>query len=150
MYDEELSDLPPDTQSGGAQSKGAINKGRNEGGSFNMATEQLVVPGARTEPSDDESPAGDEDEEPNFPARANVTIEKAGMKGALQVETIAQDGVIVIENVYYYPDTKLADPNSAEADWLRRTIYTGPQFGSLDEVGVLNLFYSLLITNEQP
>ena len=93
---------------------------------------------------DDESAADNEDVEPSFPARANITIEKAGINGALQIETIAQDGVIAIENVYYYPDTKLADPNTAEADWSRRAIYTGPQFGSLDEVGVLNFCTNII------
>ena len=62
---------------------------------------------------------------------------------------IAQDGVIVIENVYYYPDTKLADPDSADTDWLRRAIYTGPQFGSLDEVGTINSsFYEIPVPNK--
>ena len=37
-----------------------------------------------------------------------MTIEKAGTKGALQIETVAQDGMIVIENVYYYPSAERA------------------------------------------
>ena len=81
---------------------------------------------------DDESPSGEE-QEPSFPARVNVTIEKAGKPGALQIETIAQDGEIMIENVYYFTDAELADAKTADLDWSRRNLYTGPPFGNLDE-----------------
>ena len=104
LYDEDTADIPSDTQSGGAQSKGTINQGRTKGGNFNVAPEDTVAPGDRPELVDDESPESeDQTQDPSFPARVNVTIEKAGTNGALQVETIAQDGMIVIENVYYYP-----------------------------------------------
>ncbi|KFY23145.1 hypothetical protein V491_02637, partial [Pseudogymnoascus sp. VKM F-3775] len=43
----------------------------------------------------------------SFPVRVNVIIEKAN-KGALAVETIAQDGQIIIDNVYYYKDAAQA------------------------------------------
>ncbi len=39
----------------------------------------------------------------------------------------------------YYKDGKLADEQSAEADWQRRGLYIGPQFAELDE-GLQNLF----------
>lgn len=61
-----------------------------------------------------------------------MTIEKAG-HGALQVETVAQDGMIVIENVYYFPNAELADAKTADQDWTRRGLYTGPPFGNLDQ-----------------
>lgn len=83
---------------------------------------------------DDESPSGETgDQEPSFPARVNVTIEKAGKPGAMQIETIAQDGEIVIENIYYFPKAELADAKTADLDWSRRNLYTGPPFGNLDE-----------------
>ena len=83
---------------------------------------------------DDEGPDGEEaDQEPSFPARVNITIEKASSPGAMQLETVAQDGMITIENVYYFPKAKLADAKTAEHDWSRRGLYTGPPFGNLDE-----------------
>ena len=82
---------------------------------------------------DDESPSGqDPNEEPSFPARVNVMIEKKG-QGTLQIETTAQDGEIVIDNVYYFKDGSLAEAKTAEADWKRRNLYEGPPFGNLDE-----------------
>ena len=62
----------------------------------------------------------------------NVTIEKPG-KGAVQIETVAQDGMIAIDNVYFFPEAELADAKTAEKDWVRRGMYTGPPFGNLDE-----------------
>jgi complement component 1 Q subcomponent-binding protein len=100
----------------------------------------------------------------SFPVRASVTIEKVGSdlwnetnytvwcervlnfivclqdgKGAVTIDTVAQDGAIVIESVLYYKDGKLATEQSAEADWQRRGLYIGPQFAELDE-GVQSLF----------
>ncbi|CAF9918874.1 hypothetical protein IMSHALPRED_004457 [Imshaugia aleurites] len=43
----------------------------------------------------------DDDDEPNFPAKVNVMIEKMG-KRILQIETTAQDDEIVIDEVYYF------------------------------------------------
>lgn len=134
LYDEDSADIPTDTQSGGAQSKGTINQGRTKGGNINVASEDRIAPADRPELMDNNgSPSGEPgDEEPSFPARVNVTIQKAG-KGAMQIETIAQDGDIVIENVYYFPKAEQADAKTAEVDWSRRNLYTGPPFGNLDE-----------------
>ncbi len=41
--------------------------------------------------------------------------------------------MIVIDNVYYFPNPELADAKSAEKDWQKRGMYTGPPFGNLDE-----------------
>lgn len=62
----------------------------------------------------------------------NVIIEKAG-KGALAVETVAQDGMIVIDNVYYYKDASFAHAKTAEKAHERQELYVGPPFGNLDE-----------------
>ena len=132
LYDEDGADVPESTQSGGAQSKGTINQGRSKGGNFNVAPEDRVAPADRPELMDDESPESEEGQEPSFPARVNVTIEKAG-KGAMQIETIAQDGMIVIENVYYYQNADLADAKTAELDYSKKSLYLGPPFGNLDE-----------------
>lgn len=72
------------------------------------------------------------DEDASFPARVNVVIEKSG-KGALQVEAVAQDGQIVIDNVYYYVDAAMAEAKTAEVAHARQSKYVGPPFGNLDE-----------------
>ncbi|CAO3685919.1 unnamed protein product [Umbelopsis ramanniana] len=87
----------------------------------------------------DDAEGDEEDVAPvSFPVRASVTVEKEG-KGAVTIDTVAQDGAIVIESVLYYKDGKLATEQSAEADWQRRGLYIGPQFSELDE-GVQTLF----------
>jgi complement component 1 Q subcomponent-binding protein len=72
------------------------------------------------------------DQEQSYPARVNVIIEKAG-KGALAVETVAQDGAILIENVYYYADAAHAHAKSPEKIHERQDLYVGPPFSNLDE-----------------
>ncbi|KAI5819504.1 mitochondrial glycoprotein [Pyronema omphalodes] len=94
------------------------------------------------EPESSQTPAKDESEdnaesyedadEPSFPVRVNITIEKSN-KGALQVEAMAQDGMIVVENVFYHKNAALATSQTVEADWERRGVYGGPPFGNLDE-----------------
>lgn len=73
-----------------------------------------------------------EQEEQSFPARLNIIIEKAS-SGALAVEAVAQDGMIVIDNVYYYTDAKMAYAKTAEVAHERQEKYVGPPFGNLDE-----------------
>lgn len=132
QFDEDEGDLT-DAQSGGAQSKGTINQGRSKDGNFKVTTEDRVAPADRPELMDDESAnEEDADQQPSFPARLNVTIEKPG-KGAVHIETTAQDGEILIENVYYYSKPELADAPTAELDWSKRNIYSGPPFGNLDQ-----------------
>lgn len=76
--------------------------------------------------------AESEDHEMSYPARVNIVIEKPGT-GALAVETIAQDGAIVIDNVYYYPDAAHALAKTADKAHERQDMYIGPPFGNLDE-----------------
>lgn len=126
-----------DGQSGGAQSKGTVARGRTKGGNINVAPEDSVAPADRAELSDDETAqaadgSGDEIQEPSVPIRVEVTIEKAG-KGALQLETVANDGMISIENVYHYRDSTLAVTNSADRELSKRDMYLGPPFVNLDE-----------------
>ena len=132
QYDEQGEDLLPDTQSGGAQSKGAINQGKTKGGNFSVQPEDQVGATDEAELQDEESGNDDGSQDPSFPARVFVVIEKPG-KGALQVETVAQDGEILIEDVNYFPKAELADPQTIEHDWSKRNLYTGPPFGNLDE-----------------
>lgn len=132
QYDEDETELA-DKQSGGAQSKGTTNQGRTKDGNFNVASEDSIAAADQAELPDDASPNDvDSDQQPGFPARLNVTVEKAG-KGALMIETTAQDGEIMIENVYYYSKPELADAQTAEQDWSKRNLYSGPPFGNLDQ-----------------
>ncbi|KAI5841286.1 mitochondrial glycoprotein [Tricharina praecox] len=118
LFDEEEPSMPRNSmQSGGAQSAAGKDNG-------NIAVAD--------DANEDEDEFGDEDEEPSFPARVNVTIEKPN-QGALQVEAIAQDGMMVIENVFYHKNATLATAQTADADWERRGVYAGPPFGNLDE-----------------
>lgn len=132
LYDEE-DPQNMDTQSGGANTKGAVNTGRTSGGNIRVETEDRVAPADRPE-LDDEA-AFDEGAEPSpaFPARVNVKVTRDGKAGAMMIEATAQDGEMIIENVYYFADAAQADPESSEAEWKRRAVYAGPPFGNLDD-----------------
>jgi len=91
-----------------------------------------VAPEDSLSAADGEGAEAEELDESSFPARVNVIIEKAG-KGALAVETVAQDGMIVIDNVYYYKDAAYAHAKTAEKAHERQELYVGPPFGNLDE-----------------
>lgn len=131
MYDDdaEMESIPTDTQSGGGNTKGAVNQGRTSGGNIKVAPEDSVAPADRPELADDESAirAGD------FPARLNITVNRDGKEGALAIEATAQQGSVTIDNIYYFPTTEMADPTTADVEWKRRGQYTGPPFGDLDE-----------------
>jgi len=127
LYDE---DVPEDGQSGAANTKGAVNAGRTSGGNIKIAPEDSVAPADRPELTDDE--AESDNDEPSFASRVSVVVEKAG-KGALQLETVMQDGIVNIEEVYFLPKTELANAKTADQEWERSQLYTGPPFGNLDE-----------------
>lgn len=75
---------------------------------------------------DEDEPSG------TVPVRLNIVIEKPN-KGALNVEAVAQDGTVVVENVFYYNDPKIALNADPEAVHKGVNAYSGPMFGSLDE-----------------
>jgi complement component 1 Q subcomponent-binding protein len=118
-----------DVQSGGANTKGSINQGKTQDGNIRVAPEDRVSPADREELEDDYE---DEGNQQGFPAHVSIRIERPG-KGALAIEATAQDGDFLIEDLYYFPSADLADPATAEKDWSRRTLYTGPPFNNLDE-----------------
>lgn len=127
MMDEmdDPADMPTDTQSGGANTKGAVNRGRTGDGNFRVAPEDRIAPADREELQDDEDV---EEPEPSFQAHLNISVDRPG-KGVLEIDAIAQDGLMVIENVNFFKDKKLLEPGNTE---LANT-YTGPPFGNLDE-----------------
>ncbi|KAI9643668.1 Mitochondrial acidic protein mam33 [Ciborinia camelliae] len=81
---------------------------------------------------DDENASNDDGESRGFPARVNIIVEKAD-KGALAIETVAEGGAIVVENIYYYADAAHAYAKTTEAAHQRQDLYVGPPFANLDE-----------------
>lgn len=76
----------------------------------------------------------DMDEEAPAPISLSIVIEKPGKNsGALNIDATAQDGNVVVENLFYYADAKLAKLETPEAAQQRADVYPGPPFGSLDE-----------------
>ncbi|KAF9580725.1 hypothetical protein BGW38_002505, partial [Lunasporangiospora selenospora] len=67
-----------------------------------------------------------------FPVRCLITISKPGA-GSISVDAIAQDGTFIVESISNIADSKLANSSSAEADWEKRGLYSGPPFAELDE-----------------
>ena len=131
LDDEDLyDDVTP--QRGGAQSKGTVNQGRTPGGNINVAPEDSVSPADRPElAASEDAAAGEQPLGPALPTSVQITISKPE-QGAMQFVTNAQDGVMVIENVYYYPKAELADAETAEGDFARANVYAGPPFQNLD------------------
>ena len=75
MMDEEEGEMGMDHQSGGANTKGAVNQGRTSAGNIKVAPEDSVAPGDR------EGLRNEEDEEsgqPAFPANVNVLVQRKG------------------------------------------------------------------------
>lgn len=96
-----------------------INQGSQK--NFKTAPEDSIEEGQEAEP-----------EERSFAVRVNVVITKP-KSGALHFETIAQEGMIMIDNIFYYKDASLAEPKTAEKAHERISLYVGPQFSNLDE-----------------
>lgn len=129
---DDPSDMPTDTQSGGANTKGSVNQGRSRGGNMKVAPEDSIAPADRPELADEEGAQDESEQEPSFPSHCYITVERPN-KGALQIEAVAQDGMMIIENVFFYKDAKLVDPKNRGDEESARDLYTGPPFGNLDE-----------------
>ncbi|KAK0625332.1 mitochondrial glycoprotein [Bombardia bombarda] len=100
-----------------------------------LADEELDGPKSNQRSEADEE-ADEEDlggnAEPDVPVRLTIVVEKPS-KGALTIEAVAQDGAVVVENLFYYKDAKLAHGASPDATHAAQDAYPGPPFGSLDE-----------------
>ncbi|KAL5641215.1 hypothetical protein ACGC1H_001633 [Rhizoctonia solani] len=81
---------------------------------------------------DVEETDGEEAQIPIAPIRCSIVISKGSDQGALSIDALAQDGAIVVDNISFYKDAKLATELTSEADWKRRGLYIGPQFDHLD------------------
>lgn len=116
----------------GSQSKGTVNQGQNDGSNINVAPEDNISAADRSDMAGSEDNVGGESMQgPALPTSVQVTISKPG-KGAMQILTNTQDGLITIENVFYYPKAEIAEAATSEADFTRANIYAGPPFQNLD------------------
>lgn len=121
MFDNALSD---EADYDGHQ---PINQGNNPPGSV-----PAQHPEDRISPADREMDGMEPENEPDFPARVNITVEKPG-SGALLIQTVVQNGYFQIEDLSYFAKPDLAHAQTAEKDWARQALYAGPPFGNLDE-----------------
>lgn len=87
---------------------------------------------AAAEAEGEEAGEGEEYNEAAVPCRLSIVVEKPS-KGALNIGATVQDGSILVENVFFYPDANLANPTNAEAAHKSAKVYPGPPFGTLDE-----------------
>ncbi|KAJ3559451.1 hypothetical protein NPX13_g9531 [Xylaria arbuscula] len=98
-----------------------------------LSDEELDTPeGKQLAEAEAEEGLEDEGSQGPVPCRLNIVVEKPN-KGALNIEAIAQEGAIMVENFYYYKDPKMAHSSSPEAVHGAEDVYRGPPFGSLDE-----------------
>ncbi|QSZ31475.1 hypothetical protein DSL72_001040 [Monilinia vaccinii-corymbosi] len=97
-----------------------------------MADEEDTDDANNSKDLDPEDPSELEGETQGFPARINIIVEKKN-KGALAIETVAEEGNIVVDNVYYYSDASHAYAKTTEAAHQRQDLYVGPPYGNLDE-----------------
>ncbi|KAF8173745.1 mitochondrial glycoprotein [Mycena galopus ATCC 62051] len=100
------------------------------------------------EPPEEFDEEGEEGEKPqeDLPSeimRVVVSITKATVPGALEIDMTLQSGQFMIESVTHYADAKLGQDVSVESDWKRRGLYVGPEFTTLD-VGVQEQFEKFL------
>src|SRR5437868_2521575 len=106
-----------------------INQSEAKGGAVDVMAEDGIAP-ADAQREDEEAMA--EQREPSgFPAQLNITVTKPG-KGAVQITATADDGLIEVEDVFYFRNADLAEPNTAEKMHARQHVYAGPPFGNLD------------------
>ncbi|EGY20151.1 mitochondrial acidic protein MAM33 [Verticillium dahliae VdLs.17] len=104
------------------------------------ANKQANVPatgGARSAQAEEDLEAEEEedlDDDAAPPTRLSIVVEKPGRSpGALNIDAVAQDGSIVVENMFYYEDAALATPTTPEGAQKKADVYPGAPFGSLDE-----------------
>ncbi|KAF8935702.1 mitochondrial glycoprotein [Dissophora ornata] len=90
------------------------------------------------QPNQSLSASGEDEEEEEdlnasiFPVRCLITITKPNA-GSICIDAIAQDGAILVESISNLKDSALAAASTAESDWQKRGLYTGPHFAELDE-----------------
>lgn len=100
-----------------------------------LSDESLDRSGKQSGKAEEDVDEMDEDlDEESAPINLSIVIEKPGKTaGALNIDATAQDGNIVVENMFFYEDAKVAKIDSPESAQKRADVYPGPPFGSLDE-----------------
>lgn len=97
------------------------------GQGVDVMAEDSIAPSDR----EDEAAAGEEPAGPAYPVELNITITKPST-GAVQISALAEEGMIRVEQVNYFPEAELADPLTHEDGRKRDLIYAGPPFENLD------------------
>jgi len=82
--------------------------------------------------SGEDEEEGDDLESLTFPVRCLITITKPNA-GSISIDAVAQDGAFIVESISNIKDAALAAASTAEADWEKRGLYSGPPFAELDE-----------------
>jgi len=124
MGDEEDMEM----QSGGANTKGAINQGGKADRNFKIAPEDSIAPADREEFRDEE-----DEPSPAFPVNVQVLIQRPN-KGALRFALVASDGDFMIHQIVQLPQS--FKPSADAKELLRdvpESLYFGPPFQQLDE-----------------
>lgn len=106
----------------------------NQGGTpanMRTTTEDRISPADR-EGMEEEGAEMEGEQEPSFPAHVSISITRPG-RGALEIQTVAQDGVMIIDNVHFFKEAKFLEPKNHDDDRVAGGLYTGPPFGNLDE-----------------
>jgi len=115
-------------QSGGANTKGAINQGNSADGNFKIAPEDNVAPADREGLRDEE-----DNSEPAFPANVNVLISRPGKKNALRINLVSDSGAFQVQSVTHLPSADMPEAQIADEPLSSEKMYSGPPFPQLDE-----------------
>jgi len=115
-------------QSGGANTKGAINQGNSADGNFKIAPEDNVAPADREGLRDEE-----DNSEPAFPANVNVLISRPGKKNALRINLVSDSGAFNVQSVTHLPSADMPEAQIADEPLSSEKMYSGPPFPQLDE-----------------
>lgn len=89
---------------------------------------------AAAEEDIEEGEEEDLEEESAAPINLSIIVEKPGKsKGAMSIDATAQDGSILVDNIFFYEDAKVARMEGPDDAQKRADVYPGPPFGTLDE-----------------
>jgi complement component 1 Q subcomponent-binding protein len=79
-----------------------------------------------------EEPASEDEPIHTYGIRVAFSVTKSNGPGAINVDTVCQEGSFMVDAISFYKDARIGTELSAEADWKRRGLYIGPQFDTLD------------------
>ena len=130
--DVALSDEDGDLMEDQPRPRQTINQSGAKGGSVDVMAEDSIAPAdALREDGEAMAEQRDSSDSPAFPARLTIIVTKPG-KGALQITASAEDGLIEIQDVFYFQNADLAEANTPETIHARDHLYAGPPFANLD------------------